>query len=111
MQPIKYVGEDESTAGWKDNKSKWANAITSDGSMWVWIPRYAYKIKYKSVNADGTPNRSEGTIAVAFINIKNEFLNGESGNITTNPSEVTYTNGMFLSHMVQEIVVKLKQCV
>ena len=23
---------------------KWANAETEDGSMWVWIPRYAYKI-------------------------------------------------------------------
>ena len=23
---------------------KWANAQTKDGSMWVWIPRFAYKI-------------------------------------------------------------------
>lgn len=28
--------------------SKWANARTEDGSMWVWIPRYAYKIKYNN---------------------------------------------------------------
>ena len=26
--------------------SKWANAITEDGSYWVWIPRYAYRIVY-----------------------------------------------------------------
>ena len=26
-----------------ENK-KWANAKTEDGSMWVWIPRYAYRI-------------------------------------------------------------------
>ncbi len=26
--------------------SHWANAQTADGSQWVWIPRYAYKIKY-----------------------------------------------------------------
>ncbi len=26
--------------------SKWANAKTSDGSYWVWIPRYAYRIVY-----------------------------------------------------------------
>ena len=25
-------------------ESKWANAITDDGSYWVWIPRYAYRI-------------------------------------------------------------------
>ena len=31
------IGETESTR-------KWANAKTSDGSMWVWIPRYAYSI-------------------------------------------------------------------
>ena len=28
-----------------ENK-KWANAKTEDGSMWVWIPRYAYKVVY-----------------------------------------------------------------
>ena len=35
--------------GWSDNwydyqNKKWANTMTQDGSMWVWIPRYAYKI-------------------------------------------------------------------
>ena len=30
---------------WYDYKtSKWANTMTEDGSMWVWIPRFAYKI-------------------------------------------------------------------
>lgn len=38
----------------KDNK--WANAQTEDGSMWVWIPRYEYKI-----NKDGK------TIDINFI--------------------------------------------
>ena len=32
---------------WYDySQSKWANAKTADGSMWVWIPRYAYEITY-----------------------------------------------------------------
>ncbi|MCI8392805.1 MAG: SUMF1/EgtB/PvdO family nonheme iron enzyme, partial [Clostridia bacterium] len=35
---------------------KWANARTADGSMWVWIPRYEYKI-----------NSSAKTIDVNFI--------------------------------------------
>ena len=26
------------------SEKKWANAKTEDGSMWVWIPRYAYRI-------------------------------------------------------------------
>ena len=30
----------------ENTQSIWANAKTSDGSMFVWIPRYAYKITY-----------------------------------------------------------------
>ena len=45
------------------DKSRWANAETEDGSMWVWIPRYAYKITYKNPS-----NKSEGgTIYVKFL--------------------------------------------
>ena len=42
---------------------KWANAITSDGSMWVWVPRYAYQI------ADNYHTNSEtgGTINIKFM--------------------------------------------
>ena len=39
------------------NESKWANAITEDGSYWVWIPRFAYKI-----------NSDTQTIDIKFIN-------------------------------------------
>ena len=85
MTAIKYVGEDaESQTG-----SKWANAITQDGSMWVWIPRYAYKIT-SGYHQSGT-DTTRGTIEVAFIDINNQFLNGETGTIVTEPSEVTYT--------------------
>ena len=88
MTPIKYVGEDaESQTG-----SKWANAITADGSMWVWIPRYAYKITsgYHEAGKDGTA----GTIEIAFIDTENNFLNGETGVLVTDPSEVTYTDNV-----------------
>ena len=38
-----YTASTESFA--TDNTiSKWANALTADGSYWVWIPRYAYSI-------------------------------------------------------------------
>ncbi|MBS5858412.1 MAG: hypothetical protein KIC60_08030, partial [Clostridium sp.] len=40
MKAIKYVGQEAET----QTGSKWANAMTTDGSMFVWIPRYAYKI-------------------------------------------------------------------
>ena len=38
---------DTDTTWYDYDAKKWANAQTEDGSMWVWIPRYAYK-----VNAD-----------------------------------------------------------
>ena len=50
MTAIKYSTDSDLTAG-----SKWANAMTKDGSMWVWIPRYAYKITYTN-----SSNKSAG---------------------------------------------------
>ena len=41
--------------------SRWANAKTSDGSYWVWIPRYEYKI----ISGEGTS--TAGKIEVKFI--------------------------------------------
>ena len=77
MKPIKYVGPEADTQG----GSKWANAMTTDGSMWVWIPRYAYKI------TEGYHTNQAGTIEVAFLDTNNHFLNGETGTLTTNPEE------------------------
>ncbi len=50
MTPIKWNGFTEITTtaddeDWYDYENKkWANAKTADGSYWVWIPRYAYRI-------------------------------------------------------------------
>ena len=77
MKPIKYVGPEADTQG----GSKWANAMTNDGSMWVWIPRYAYKI------TEGYHTNQAGTIEIAFLDTTNHFLNGETGEITMNPEE------------------------
>ena len=42
---------------WYDyDAKKWANAQTQDGSMWVWIPRFAYKV-----------NNSTKTFDVVFL--------------------------------------------
>ena len=80
MTPIKYTGEEQTG-------SKWANAMTTDGSMWVWIPRYAYKI------TEGYHMSTAGTIEVAFLDTNNNFLNSsDTGTIETDPSKITYTN-------------------
>jgi hypothetical protein len=42
LNEMETTEEDED---WYDyNEKRWANAKTKDGSYWVWIPRYAYKI-------------------------------------------------------------------
>ena len=54
-----WVETEGSDPDWYDYENKkWANAKTSDGSMWVWIPRYAYRI------TSGYHSSSTGTIEV-----------------------------------------------
>jgi type IV pilus assembly protein PilA len=63
MTPIKWntstntwVDTTASDSDWYDYSAKnWANARTADGSMWVWIPRYVYRISSNwHVNTTGT---------------------------------------------------------
>ena len=52
MTPIKWDNNvlnvtninDKDWYSYTSSEKRWANAQTKDGSMWVWIPRYAYKI-------------------------------------------------------------------
>lgn len=79
MKPIRYATQIQ-------EGSKWANAMTADGSMWVWIPRYAYKI------TSGYHSSTTGTIEIAFIDTNNQFLNDtDQGLILTDPNQLTYT--------------------
>ena len=51
---------------WYDySAQKWANAKTSDGSYWVWIPRFAYKIT-NEINDGAARN-----ISIIFVDNKN----------------------------------------
>ena len=69
MTPIKWddtewVETNENDADWYSydaTNKKWANARTTDGSMWVWIPRYAYQI------AEGYNTSTTGTINIKFL--------------------------------------------
>ena len=79
MTPIKWNGSTwvETTgndADWYDYANKkWANAKTSDGSMWVWIPRYAYSI------TSGYHSSTTGTIEVEFMKgTSNESATGRT---------------------------------
>ena len=79
MTPIKWNGSTwiETTGNdpdWYDyTAKKWANAKTSDGSMWVWIPRYAYSI------TSGYHSSSAGNIDVEFMKgLTNETSTGRT---------------------------------
>ncbi len=67
MTPIKFnepTGDEKSNEGstvkttdgdttWYDyDAKKWANAQTQDGSMWVWIPRFAYRVNITTKTFD-----------------------------------------------------------
>lgn len=89
-----YVAQEGTTEN--GGTSKWANAMTLDGSLWVWIPRYAYKIQWDEKESTGkidimflvgTTNYNKDGIDVttlgykvhpAFTNGKeNQYKNGE----------------------------------
>lgn len=70
LTPIKWNGTTEATttesdsdwyryssiSGLGDNTtSRWANAKNSDGSYFVWVPRYAYRITYYKDDKSTTP--------------------------------------------------------
>ncbi|MEG0283024.1 MAG: Ig-like domain repeat protein, partial [Clostridia bacterium] len=92
---------------WFDYQNKkWANTQTEDGSMWTWIPRYAYRIIYYDkpvvdnqvpvggniigysdnrglVDASGTAddffNRLNGRIEIVFLGANNfKYLDGSN---------------------------------
>ena len=54
LTPIKWNGSSEQTTNSGDgswynyNSNMWANAKTKNGSYFVWIPRFAYRIRYYS---------------------------------------------------------------
>ena len=85
---------DTDTAWYDYDAKKWANAQTEDGSMWVWIPRFAYKI-----------NNSNKTFDIVFLKdtTNNYVENGTEKNAETegytihpafkNESSTGYENG------------------
>ena len=52
----------DSTKWYNYGSNNWANAKTSDGSYWVWIPRYEYQV----IN-NVTDSSQAGTVNVNFI--------------------------------------------
>ncbi|MCI8392740.1 MAG: hypothetical protein HFJ23_02530 [Clostridia bacterium] len=55
---------------------KWANARTKDGSMWVWIPRYEYKIDSTAKTIDVNFIEGTSTATTAGFTLHPAFLDG-----------------------------------
>ena len=60
---VNTTGNDKNWYDYTTTAKKWANAKTSDGSMWVWIPRYAYQI----ASNYHTNSTTGGTINIKFL--------------------------------------------
>ena len=90
MTPIKFTEPTSDKEGttitttytdenWYDYTAKrWANAQTEDGSMWVWIPRYAYRI-----------NSDTQTCDIVFLIGTTDNYYDENGNIQTAKRQTT----------------------
>ena len=122
MTPIKFTMPTdekmgkivETTAGDSDwyeygttyETRRWANAKTEDGSMWVWIPRFAYRVNKESETFDvvfliGTTDKyydENGNIKTAKRQTsKNQVIDTTVGYTVhpafTNESKINYANG------------------
>ena len=78
-----YAYIDQGTYMTDGKTSRWANARTQDGSQWVWIPRFAYKIvsKPKSNSTEG------GEIDIIFLKGTSNKYEDANGNEIDLPSE------------------------
>ena len=87
---IKVTSENENE--WYDYENqKWANAKTKDGSYWVWIPRYAYKIE------SGCYTNTAGAITVKFLQ---GTSNKDESNTEIKTTYPTVTNGAMQDFVV-----------
>ena len=96
---------DTDTAWYDYDAKKWANAQTQDGSMWVWIPRFAYRVNKSTQTFDVV--FLEGTTDYYYENgekkeakrqkTENETVDTTTGYTVhpafTNESSINYANG------------------
>ena len=101
------VGNTDKDKWYSYNDKEWANAQTEDGSMWVWIPRYAYKINKSTKTCDivfliGTSDNyydKDGKVQTAQRQTSNGQTiktDGEAYTVHpafTNESNIGYVNG------------------
>lgn len=112
MTPVKFIDNDNDGQedemvntsvndkdwyNYGESVKKWANATLKDGSVFVWIPRYAYEIdatnkkinieflkEFSQIGTDGKAIPTTYKVAPAFQNgLQNGYANGEWDNEIT----------------------------
>ena len=87
-----WINTTEIDTNWYDyNNKKWANAQTADGSMWIWIPRYVYKM------SSGWNTATAGIIDIQFSkgindNWNSSLIGGINTEVGASASNGTWTN-------------------
>ena len=76
------VTKDNQENWYNYSEQKWANAKTEDGSYWVWIPRYEYKINSndKTINVKFIKTETITVIDNDYTYIHPAFTNGTKNN-------------------------------
>lgn len=99
MTPVKWNGSTwidtvESDTNWYSyttTDKKWANARTIDGSMWVWVPRYAYQIE------SGYHTDTTGEINIKFLQNTTNTTN-DGTNVTSTPTYSSSSQTNYIVH-------------
>ena len=112
MTPVKFnsgnivqtTADDDEWYNYENQE--WANAQTEDGSLWVWIPRYAYQVKYYADSAKTQPSNIRtqyGKMEINFlIGTTDEYIDKDGNKDTakrcTSESETVDTTTGFTVH-------------
>ncbi len=84
----------------KENTSHWANVKTADGSYWVWIPRYAYRI----ISGYHTNSATGGEIDIKFLQ-GTEDTDGNNTNIVASLDTIAQSGDSGPSTVANQYVV------
>ncbi len=112
MTPVKWNGTEwietaEDDKDWYNYaKKEWANVKLEDGSMFVWIPRYAYKItegyhgeglNYSEGNFSSKTTTEGGNIEIEFLKeATNTTFGGKTIETSSNSNEVFVVHPSFI---------------
>ena len=97
MKTVSTTADDENWYNYEEKR--WANAKTEDGSLWVWIPRFAYRI----IPPASSDTERKGTTSIVFLegttdNYYDENSQKHTAKRCTNINEVVDTTTGYTVH-------------